>query len=55
MVEYSEFVSLVFEQAPSNAEATEVVSWAADRWNDRRDDLQDASKREVRDWLARKL
>lgn len=55
MVSYSEWTSIVFEVAPDSADATEVISWAAARWRERKSDLEDASQREARNWADRQL
>lgn len=55
MVEYSKFVSLVFEQVGDSASATEIVSWAGSEWSKNKSDLQAATVTEVRKWLSQKL
>lgn len=55
MVEYTKFVSLVWEQVDSSqVEATEVTQWAAKRWNEN-PELKTARVGEVREWLQKKL
>lgn len=55
MVEYTEWTAIVFDVAPDDAPATEVVSWAADRWGERKEALKNASKREARQWARQQL
>lgn len=55
MVTYQQWTSIVFDVAPRTADAPEVISWAASRWRERKSDLQDASKREARDWARRQI
>lgn len=50
MVDYQRWTSIVFEVAPADADSTEVISWAAARWRERRDDLEHATVREARQW-----
>lgn len=55
MVEYTKFVSLVWEQLDaSQVEATEVTQWAADQWNEN-PEIATANVSEVREWLQKKL
>lgn len=49
MVSYTEWTEIVFEVAPNDVAATEVISWAAAEWNHRKAALKDASKREARE------
>lgn len=55
MVSYTEWTSIVFDVAPSSAEASEIVSWAAARWRERKSDLEDATEAEARSWARSKL
>lgn len=55
MVSYTKWTSIVFDVAPSDAEASEVVSWAAARWRERKADIQAATVTEARDWAADQL
>lgn len=55
MVEYTKFVSLVWEQVDSDeVEATEVTQWAADRWN-KNPEISTSNVGEVREWLSKEL
>lgn len=55
MVQYTKFVSLVWEQVDSSqVEATEVTQWAAKEWNST-PELKTANVGEVREWLSSRL
>lgn len=49
MVEYSDWVSIVWEQVPDDwdGEATAVIEVAASIWGDRKGELQSSSKTEA--------
>lgn len=55
MVTYTEWTSIVFEVAPTGATQQDIISWAAARWNERKEGLKAASKREARQWASQKL
>lgn len=55
MVEYTQWTQIVFEVAPNDVPAPEVISWAAAEWNHRKPALQDASKREAREHARSQL
>lgn len=55
MVEYQKWTSIVFDVAPADADASEVISWAASEWNRRKSALQDATVREARDHARSRL
>jgi hypothetical protein len=54
MVDYQTWTSIVFEIA-ADEDATEVISWAAARWREHRQDLRAATKSEAREWARHKL
>lgn len=47
MVEYTEWTSIVFEVAPDDVPASDVISWAAAEWN-HTPELRTASRQEAR-------
>lgn len=55
MVSYQKWTSIVFEVAPSSAESSEVISWAAKEWRNRKEALQEATVSEARDHAQRRL
>lgn len=55
MVDYQTWTSIVFEVAPDDADAPDVVSWAAARWRERKEDLKQATRSEARQWAAGQL
>jgi hypothetical protein len=54
MVSYTEWTAIVFELV-GDEDATEVISWASDRWNERKSDLEDATTAEAREWARGRL
>lgn len=55
MVTYTEWTSIVFEVAPADADAPDVISWAAARWRERKEDLRAASKADARRYAQREV
>lgn len=55
MVEYQKWTSIVFDVAPADADASDVISWAAARWNEKKEALQDATVREAREYARSEL
>lgn len=55
MVEYQKWTSIVFQVAPDSADASEVISWAASEWNQRKADLQAATVSEARQHAESRL
>lgn len=55
MVSYQKWTEIVFRVAPDDADAPEVISWAAARWRDRKDDLKGATVREAESWASSRL
>lgn len=53
MVTYQRFVQIVFDEADGNA--TELMSWAAERWRNNKDTLSAATVAEARDLVRRTL
>lgn len=55
MVSYQKWTEIVFRVAPDHADAPDVISWAAARWRERKDDLQNATVREAEQWARSRL
>lgn len=55
MVQYTKWTEIVFRVAPDDAPATEVVSWAAARWQERKDDIKAATVSEAEQWARKQL
>lgn len=55
MVTYQKWTEIVFRVAPDDAEAPKVISWAAARWRERKDDIEAATVREAEQWASQQL
>jgi hypothetical protein len=55
MVSYIDWTEVVFDVVDGRAEATEVVSWAAEQWRENKSGLKAASKSEARQWAQNRL
>ena len=55
MVSYQRFVGIVFDEADDDVEATDLMKWAAARWNRNKETLNRATVSEARELVRRSL